>query len=191
MIDRSKPNICPKTIQGAKMNLTQEMITCLNEQIGHEFQAKLQYLTIAAYFDAEDLPQLAQFFYQQASEEDMHAMKFVHYLVDADCQVRIPAIPQPELDFEKAAETAVLSLNWERQVTDQINQLMKIAVTSEDHATQDFLRWFVTEQVEEEATMRTLNRTFQRAGDNLLWVEDFLARNPLGQPSAGGAAAAA
>lgn len=172
------------------MKLSQEMITGLNEQIGHEFQAKLQYLTIAAYFDAEDLPQLAQFFYQQASEEDMHAMKFVHYLVDADCQVRIPAIAQSKFEFEKAAETAVLSLNWERQVTDQINQLMKIAVTSEDHATQDFLRWFVTEQVEEEATMRTLNRTFQRAGDNLLWVEDFLARNPLGQPSAGGAAAA-
>lgn len=163
------------------MNLNSKITTGLNEQIGHEFQAKMQYLNIAAYFDAEDLPQLAQFFYRQADEEDVHAMKFVHYLVDADCQVKIPAIEQPKSDFEKAAEAADLSLEWEQNVTAQINQLMKTAVAEGDHATQEFLRWFVTEQVEEEATMRTLKRTFQRAGDNLLWVEDFLARNPLGQ----------
>lgn len=166
------------------MNLNPEIVAALNEQIGHEFRAKLQYLNIAAYFDAEDLPQLAQFFYRQADEEDMHAMKFVHYLVDADCQVKIPALEQPKSDFEQAAETAALSLEWEQTVTGQINELMKMAVDEGDHATQEFLRWFVTEQVEEEATMRTLQRTFQRAGDNLLWVEDFLARNPLGQPAA-------
>lgn len=167
------------------MNLNEKIIKGLNEQIGHEFQAKMQYLNIAAYFDAEDLPQLAQFFYQQADEEDVHAMKFVHYLVDADCQVEIPAIEQPQHAFEAAAETADLSLKWEQTVTGQINKLMEMAVAEGDHATQEFLRWFVNEQVEEEATMRTLQRTFQRAGDNLLWVEDFLARNPLGQ-SAGG-----
>jgi ferritin len=164
------------------MNLNPKIVTGLNEQIGHEFQAKLQYLNIAAYFDADDLPQLAQFFYRQANEEDTHAMRFVHYLVDADCQVKIPAIEQPKFDFEQAAETADLALKWEQTVTAQIDHLMKMAVTEGDHATQEFLRWFVTEQVEEEATMRTLQRTFQRAGDNLLWVEDFLARNPLGQP---------
>lgn len=171
------------------MTLHTEMIDGLNAQIGHEFQAKMQYLSIAAYFDAEDLPQLAQFFYRQADEEDMHAMKFVHYLIDADCQVKIPALEQPEYDFEKAAETADLSLKWEQSVTAQINKLVKLAAAHDDHATQEFLRWFVNEQVEEEATMRTLQRTFQRAGDNLLWVEDFLARNPLGQQPAGAAAA--
>ncbi len=165
------------------MNLSPKMISGINEQIGHEFQAKLQYLSIAAYFDAEDLPQLAQFFYRQADEEDTHAMKFVHYLVDADCQVKIPAIDQPKFDFQAAAETADLALAWEQTVTGQINQLMTMAMAEEDHATQEFLRWFVSEQVEEESTMRTLQRTFQRAGDNLLWVEDFLARNPLGQPT--------
>jgi len=166
------------------MNLNPKIVTSLNEQIGHEFQAKLQYLNIAAYFDADDLPQLAQFFYQQANEEDTHAMKFVHYLVDADCQVKIPAMEPPRFDFERAAETADLALKWEQTVTAQIDHLMKMAVAEGDHATQEFLRWFVTEQVEEEATMRTLQRTFQRAGNNILWVEDFLARNPLGQPAA-------
>lgn len=165
------------------MNLNSQIVAGLNEQIGHEFQAKMQYLSIATYFDLEDLPQLAQFFYRQADEEDMHAMKFVHYLVDADCPVQIPAIEQPKYEFESALETADLSLDWEQNVTVQINNLMKMAVAQEDHATQEFLRWFVTEQVEEEATMRTLQRTLQRAGDNLLWVEDFLARNPLGQPA--------
>lgn len=165
------------------MKLNTKIIDGLNEQIGHEFQAKMQYLNIAAYFDAEDLPQLAQFFYRQADEEDTHAMKFVRYLVDADCQVEIPAIEQPKYAFETDAETADLSLEWEQTVTGQINKLMEMAVGEGDHATQEFLRWFVNEQVEEEATMRTLQRTFQRAGDNLLWVEDFLARNPLGQPA--------
>lgn len=165
------------------MNLNPKLIAGLNEQIGHEFQAKLQYLNIAAYFDANELPQLAQFFYRQANEEDTHAMKFVHYLVDADCQVKIPAIEQPRFDFEQASETADLALEWEQTVTAQIDHLMQMAEAESDHATQEFLRWFVTEQVEEEATMRTLQRTFQRAGNNILWVEDFLARNPLGQPA--------
>jgi ferritin len=166
-----------------EMNLKPKIIAGLNEQIGYEFQAKLQYLSIAAYFDVDDLPQLARFFYRQADEEDMHAMKFVHYLVDADCRVKIPAIEQPRFDFEQAVETADLSLQWEQVVTNRIDHLVEMAEAEGDHTTQEFLRWFVTEQVEEEATMRTLQRTFQRAGNNILWVEDFLARNPLGQPA--------
>ncbi|MCA9875008.1 MAG: ferritin [Anaerolineales bacterium] len=170
------------------MKLSEKMVQGLNEQIGHEFGAKLQYLSIAAYFDSEDLPQLAQFFYQQANEEDMHAMKFVSYLVDNDCPVEIPALDKPKSQFNSAAETADLSLDWEKTVTSQINELVAQAQKDNDNRTQEFLRWFVTEQVEEEATMRTLQRTFQRAGENLLWVEDFLARNPLPQPANNGAA---
>ena len=172
------------------MTLNSKLATALNEQIGHEFGAKLQYLSIAAYFDVEDLPQLAAFFYRQAEEEDTHAMKFVHYLIDKDAQVEIPALNAPTYTFEKPADTADLSLEWEKTVTGQINRLMKMAVDDGDFATQDFLRWFVTEQVEEESTMRTLQQTFARAGDNILWVEDFLARSPLGEP-AGGAPATA
>jgi ferritin len=170
------------------MKLKSNIVAGLNEQIGHEFGAKLQYLSIAAYFDTDDLPQLAQFFYRQADEEDTHAMKFVHYLIDNDCPVEIPALDPPKHTFDKAADTADLSLDWEKTVTGQINHLMQMAKDEGDFATQEFLRWFVTEQVEEEATMRTLQQTFQRAGDNILWVEDFLARNALGQP-AGPAAA--
>jgi ferritin len=163
------------------MLISTELEQAMNEQIGHEFQAKLQYINVASYFDAEDLPQLASFFYRQADEEDMHAMKFVHYLIDAGGQVRIPAMDQAKYD-SKTAETAVqLALDWENQVTGQINGLMNLAIEQKDHIAQDFLRWFAAEQLEEVSTMETLLNTVRRAGDNLLWVEDFLARTPLAQ----------
>lgn len=154
--------------------------SAINEQIGHEFQAKIQYLNIAAYFDTEDLPQLATFFYQQAEDENMHAMKFLHYLVDASGTVEIPKVKKPEFAFD-SAETAVhLALENELRVTGQINALMDLAIEQKDHIAQDFLRWFVTEQLEEVSTMKTLLNITHRAGDNLLWVEDYLSRNPLG-----------
>jgi ferritin len=157
-----------------------ELENAINQQIGNEFRAKLQYLNIATYFDAEDLPQLAAFFYQQAQDEDMHAMKFQHYLVDAGGRVCIPSIPEPVSDFDTAEEAVHLALQNEVHVTGQINALMELALAQKDHIAQDFLRWFVTEQLEEVSTMRTLLNTVHRAGDNILWVEDFLSRNPLG-----------
>jgi len=160
--------------------VSQDLEKVINQQIGHEFQAKLQYLNIATYFDTGDLPQLSAFFYQQAKDEDMHAMKFLHYLVDAGGTVEIPAVSKPEFTFD-SAETAVhLALQNEIRVTGQINALMDLAIEKKDHIAQDFLRWFVTEQLEEVSTMKTLLNVTRRAGDNLLWVEDYLARNPLG-----------
>ena len=70
------------------MLISKELEEAINAQIGREFGASLQYTSIAAYFDADDLPNLAAFFYRQASEEHMHAMKFLHYVVDAGGQVR-------------------------------------------------------------------------------------------------------
>lgn len=163
------------------MLISKELEAEINAQIGREFGASLQYFNIAAYFDREDLPQLAAFFYRQAEEEKGHALKFLHYLVEADGQVRIPAVEQPKHEFTNAEEAAQLSLDWEEEVTDQINALMDLAIEQNDHIAQDFLRWFVTEQLEEVSTMSTLVRVVQRAGANLLWVEDFLARQPLGE----------
>jgi ferritin len=161
--------------------ISTDLKQAMNEQIGHEFHAKLQYINVASYFDAEDLPQLAAFFYRQAVEEDLHAMKFVHYLVDTDAQVRIPALDQPKFAFRSAEEAVRLALDWENKVTQQINDLMNLAIRQDDYVAQNFLRWFVTEQLEEVSTMETLLKTVQRAGENLLWVEDFLARTPLRQ----------
>ncbi|OGO64059.1 MAG: hypothetical protein A2Z45_10170 [Chloroflexi bacterium RBG_19FT_COMBO_55_16] len=171
------------------MLISQELQNSINAQVGREFGASLQYVNIATYFDADSLPQLAAFFYRQAEEEKMHAMKFVHYVVDAGGQVRIPAVQGPKSDFASAKEAVQAALDWELEVTRQINALMDLAIKQNDHIAQDFLRWFVTEQLEEVKTMDTLLRVVARAGENLLWVEDFLARNPI-VPAEGGETAA-
>lgn len=161
------------------MLISKELEQAINDQVGREFEASLQYVNIATYFDSDDLPELAAFFYRQAEEEKMHAMKFVHYIVDAGGQVRVPGIEQPKYDFKAAEEAVQAALDWELGVTKHINNLMDLAIKQNDHIAQDFLRWFVTEQLEEVSTMETLLNVVRRAGGNLLWVEDFLARNPI------------
>ncbi len=163
------------------MLISKELEGEINTQIGNEFGASLQYFNIAAYFDRDDLRELARFFYQQAEEEKMHALKFLHYVVEAGGQVRIPAIPAPQHDFASAEAAVQKALSWEIEVTGQINSLMDLAKKQNDHIAEDFLRWFVTEQLEEISTMRALLSVVHRAGDNLLWVEDFLARGTLQQ----------
>jgi ferritin len=161
------------------MLISKELEAAMNAQVGREFGASLQYINIASYFDADSLPQLAAFFYRQAEEEKEHAMKFVHYIVDAGGQVRVPNVDEPKYDFQSAKEAVQAALNWEVEVTKQINDLMDLAIEQNDHIGQDFLRWFVTEQLEEVSTMDTLLTVVDRAGSNMLWVEDFLARNPI------------
>lgn len=161
------------------MLISKELEQAINDQIGREFGASLQYVSIASYFDADSLPELAAFFYRQADEEKMHAMKFVEYIVDAGGQVRIPTIDASRYDFSEARDAVQAALDWEMEVTKQINGLMDLAIKQNDHIAQDFLRWFVTEQLEEVSTMETLLKVVERAGANVLWVEDFLARNPI------------
>jgi len=161
------------------MLLSKELESAINKQIGAEFAAGFQYISIASYFDADDLPQLAAFFYRQADEEHMHAMKFQHFLIDAGGQVRIPAVDETKYDFKSAEECAQLALDWETEVTNLIYGLVDIAVKDKNYIAQKFLDWFVTEQLEEIATMNTLLNTIRRAGNNLLWVEDYLARSPI------------
>ncbi len=168
------------------MLLSAELTNALNEQVGHEFGASLQYVAIAAYFDSDNLPVLARHFYRQASEERDHAMRFVKFIVDTDGQLSIPAIPAPRSAFSSAQEAVQLSLDWERTVTAQINALMDRAIQDNNHLARTFLAWFVNEQLEEMTSMETLLGMVRRAGDaGLLLVESHLAREGLG---AGGAA---
>ena len=166
------------------MLISSEMNAALNEQIGYEFGASLQYVSIAAYFDNESLPELARHFYAQASEERDHAMRFVKYVVDAGGQVAIPAIPAPRSGFGSAEEAVQLSLDAELRVTRQINGLMDLAIKEKDHITGNILQWFVNEQLEEVSSMESLLRMIQRAGESgLLFVESYLARGGRGETS--------
>lgn len=167
------------------MLLSENLNKALNAQIGSELGASNQYLMIASYFDNESLPELASFFFRQSDEERMHAMKILHYILEAGGKVEIPAVPAPPKKIDSAETAAQMALDWELEVTKQINNLMDIAIKENDHISQDFLRWFVAEQLEEVSTMDEILSVIRRAGENqLLLVEEFLVRK--GDPHAAG-----
>jgi ferritin len=158
------------------MLISDKMVAAINKQIGNEFGAFLQYVAIAAYFGNESLPELSRHFNQQAMEEREHAMKFVNFVLDAGGLPEIPAIPAPQSRFSSAEEAVKLSLTWEETVTKQINGLLDQAGKENDHTSHTFLQWFVNEQLEEVSSMDMLLKIVRRAGTNLLFVEDYLAR---------------
>jgi ferritin len=173
----------------------QSFAAALNEQIANEFGAHQQYIGAAVYYDSETLPRLAAFFYRQAVEERSHAMMMVQYLLDANEEVRIPDIESKLTRFEDVVAPVKMALDQEKRVTDEINALFKLARDTEDFKAEQFMQWFVKEQVEEVATMTDLLTVVDRSSDNALLVEEYLAREGLGEegadptapPAAGGA----
>jgi bacterioferritin B len=167
----------------------------LNGQIAHEFAASQQYIAVAVYFDAETLPQLAAHFYRQAVEERNHAMMMVQYLLDADKPVEVAGVAAPQTTFDDPVAPVALALEQEKRVTDQIVQLVSLAREEGELVGEQFLHWFLQEQREEVASMTELLHVVERGKDNLLQIEEYLARNsggesPLEQgapPAAGGA----
>lgn len=159
------------------MVANQKIIAAIDEQIGNEFSAMLQYYAIAAHFAAEALPELSAHFHNQAEEEKKHALRFIQFVTDTGARVNIPAASAPEAHFKVAEDAVKLSLEQEERVTAQINGLVSMAKAESDYTTDNFLQWFVKEQLEEVASMEQLLRVVQRAGEgNLLRVEDYLAR---------------
>jgi ferritin len=158
------------------MLISKELQDAMNAQIGNEFGASMQYLGIASYFHKENLSLLAKLFFEQAEEEKEHAMKFVHYILDAFGELRIPAINAAKFDFTSAEEAVAAALKWEEEVTQQINNLVAIARSQNDYLARKFLDWFVEEQLEEINKMDQLLSVVRRAGErNLLMVEAYLA----------------
>jgi len=159
------------------MLVSERIINAINEQIGNEFSAMLQYTVISAYFAREALPELAAHFARQAEEEKEHAHRFIRYVVDTGATVRIPPIPASIAEFEAAENAVKLSLDQEKTVTSQINSILHMAKEENDYITDSFLQWFVREQLEEVSSMENLLSIVRRAGeDNLLRVEEYLAR---------------
>jgi bacterioferritin B len=152
----------------------------LNEQIGHEFGACQQYIAIAVHYDAETLPRLAAHFYRQAVEERNHAMMIVQYLIDAELDVAIPGVEGPQTSFSDTVEPVVLALGQERRVSEQIAALAGIARDEGDYQGEQFMQWFIKEQVEEVSSMSALLKIVERAKDNPLLAEEYLAREKVG-----------
>ena len=153
-----------------------KVVDAINEQIGYEFSASLQYYAIAAHFAAEALPQLSGHFFKQAEEEKEHAMRFIKYVVDVGGRVVIPALQAPQSTFKNPEAAVKLSLDQEVHVTNQINGLVELARQENDYITINFLQWFLTEQLEEVSSMDNLLKIVQRAGTNVLQADEYLAR---------------
>ncbi len=166
------------------MLISKKINDALNQQIGNEFAASLQYVAIAVHFDLAALPQLATHFYEQAEEERDHALRFVKFVVEADGQVVVPTIPAPKAKFASAEEAVKQSLGWELDVTRQIHALVALAKKEDNYTTDNFLQWFVKEQLEEVSSMDQLLKVIQRASESgLLRVEEYLARKGGAKPS--------
>jgi bacterioferritin B len=148
----------------------------LNEQIANEFAAHQQYVACAVYYDSQALPQLARFFYRQALEERGHAMMMVQFLLDTGAEVTTPGVAEPRSRFADLVEPLALALDQEQRVSEQINALAATAREAGDYTSEQFVQWFIKEQIEEVAKMSTLLRVVERAGDDALRVEEFLAR---------------
>ena len=159
------------------MLISSKMNAAINQQIGNEFGASVQYVAIASHFAGEGLTALAGHFYKQSDEERDHAMRFVHYLDDAGGKVEIPTIPAPRTKFKNVADAIKLALSHEINVTNQINALVDLALKESDHISRDMLSWFVKEQLEEVSSMDNLLKVVVRAGEaNLIHVEDYIGR---------------
>ena len=154
----------------------------LRAQVGAELDVHTQYIAIAVYFDSEDLPQLAAHFYRQAVEERNHSMMIVQYMLDRGLAVEIPAGTAPRNSFASVTEPIKLALAQEKQVTEQIEALFAAARAEGDVLSEQFLLWFLKEQVEEVASMSTLLTVAQRASGNLFDIENFVAREQVGDP---------
>jgi ferritin len=166
----------------------------LNGQIAYEFGAAQQYIAVAVYYDSETLPRLAAHFHRQALEERNHAMMMVQYLLDAGLEVSVPGIEAPKTSFADVVEPVELALAQERRVTEQIGALATLARELGDYAGEQFLQWFIKEQVEEVSSMSSLLTVVERARANPLMAEEYLAResaaeavDPTAPHAAGGA----
>jgi ferritin len=166
----------------------------LATQIGNEFAASQQYIAIAVWFDNRDLPQLAKHFYRQSLEERNHAMMLVQYRLDRNLGIQIPGVDPVQNDFKDERAPIALALEQEKRVTQQIEALFAAARAENDALGEQFMLWFLKEQVEEVASMSTLLTIVERAG-NLFDVENYLVRESVGgdgadagAPSAAGGA---
>ena len=170
------------------MLASQAIVDAFNSQIGKELGASNQYISIASYFEAGNLEELAKFFFRQSEEERTHAMKFVKFVLDVEGKVVLSEIPAPKSDFRGAADAVSAALDWEKEVTEQIYGLVELCQKERNHIALRFLDWFVNEQLEEVTLMSSLLGVVERAGeDNLLYVEDYLVRH--GVPGEEGARA--
>jgi ferritin len=161
-----------KTAIRRQMTIHPEVMDVLNGQIALEMHASASYLAMASWCDQRELLNSKAFFYKQAEEERGHAMKIFEFVNDAGGASISPAVPIVNNEFEGLREIYEASLDQEIEVTQSIYKCFKKARSVDDFASEVFLQWFVTEQVEEEDTVRSILDVFDLMGDMPLKMID-------------------
>ena len=167
---------------------SKQLLDAMNEQMKNEFLSAYLYLAMGGYFEAEDLPGIASWMRVQALEELTHGEKFYNFICEAGGRTDLRAIDAPQNGYDSPLDCFEYSLNHEKFVTDSINKLMDLARQDNNHAAQIFLQWFVTEQVEEEASFGLIVKKLQRIGDDgngLLRLDEELGQRAFVPPAAG------
>lgn len=162
--------------------ISKKMEKALNEQIKEEFFSASYYLSISAWASSQDYNGSASFFMIQAQEEVSHAMKMFNFLFDVEGKATVPGLDQPPADFDSLEDAFEKTLKHEKYITGRIHKLVALAREENDYATENFLQWFVTEQVEEEANMNKVLAQIKMIGGDARGI--FMLDRELGQRQA-------
>ncbi len=168
--------------------LSDKLQSELNEQIKYEFFSANYYLAMAAYCATEGFDGFANFFIVQAEEERFHALKFFNFINEMGGRAIMKAMEEPRNEYSSLEEIFTLALNHEKFVTGRIYTLMDLAMEEKEHATISFLKWFVDEQVEEEASMSDLLNKVKligEKGEGLFLLDKELSQRTFTPPSTG------
>jgi ferritin len=163
--------------------ISQKIQKALNEQLNAEFYSSYFYLSMSAYFESKDLQGFAQWFRLQADEEYAHAIKIFDYVYQIGGEVKLMKIDGPKTNWDSFLEVFQDTFEHEQKVTKSINDLLELSYAEKDHATVNFLQWFVSEQVEEEATAMQNVKKMEMIGDDKAGL--FMIDKELGGRVAG------
>ncbi len=167
--------------------IKKEVLDAINEQINAESYSAYMYLSMAAYYESIGLSGFAHWMKIQYQEEAAHAIKFFNYVTERGGKVVLKAIEQVPVEFAGVVDVFEKTLIHENHVTESINNLMSVAISANDHATQSFLRWFVDEQVEEEANVEKILATLKLIngqGNGIFMMDRELSQRVFVDPNA-------
>jgi ferritin len=168
--------------------LSEKMEQALNKQLNAELYSAYLYLSMATYYYSLNLNGFANWMTVQNQEETMHAMKFYNYINERGGRIKLEQIDTPPISWSSPLEVFEETLKHEEKVTGLINNLVDLAIAERDHASNAFLQWFVTEQVEEEASANDIIQNLKMAGNDphaLFMLDRELGTRVLTPPATG------
>ena len=159
----------------------------LNVQVDKEGYSSHLYLAMAVWAETEGLGGIAEWLYEQAEEERMHMLKIVRYINERDGKAKIDALKEPPSTFEGVQKMFEQILEHEKFISGSINEIVQVCIDEGDHTTHNWIQWFVTEQIEEEASVKAILDKLKLVGEHHMYMFD---RDIMGMRGAEGEAEA-